>query len=352
MTTTITKTVKSAGGDYSSLSAWEAAQQGNLTVLDEIHEAQCFGFVDTTAVTIDGWTTDATRYIRVFADPSAVATLPYTTSGYRLEMSGAQPVVMVFEEYTRIERITVQATVTAGSNCGGMEFSGAATSDMRAIGCLVRGVMNGSNPNGQFGFRVDAGTAKFINCVALDYTDTGGSPPNPGFYTSGGTLYAYNCLTYNCRRGYRQDGGTFIAKNCLYDRGAQTTHEGFVGVFDAASDYNASTEADAVGTHARNSQTFTYVNTGTGDFHLTSSDAGARDFGVDLSADSIYAFAVDFDNVSRPQGSAWDIGATEAAASGFDAALMAAMDRPRPDIVFDLPQMVASGMAPSDRVNP
>jgi hypothetical protein len=38
--------------------------------------------------------------------------------------------------------------------------------------------------------------------------------------------------------------------------------------------------------------------------------------------------------------------------SGFDVALMAAISRPWRDIVMDRPSVVASGMAPPDRINP
>src|SRR3989338_10070796 len=54
---------------YTSLSAWEAAENRNLTVTNEIAVARIEGTwtnPDTTAVTIDGWTTDATRYIRIY----------------------------------------------------------------------------------------------------------------------------------------------------------------------------------------------------------------------------------------------------------------------------------------------
>jgi hypothetical protein len=43
------------------------------------------------------------------------------------------------------------------------------------------------------------------------------------------------------------------------------------------------------------------------DFHLTSADTAARDQGTNLSS----YFSTDKDGVSRPQGSAWDIGAYE-----------------------------------------
>lgn len=46
------------------------------------------------------------------------------------------------------------------------------------------------------------------------------------------------------------------------------------------------------------------------------------------------------------------MGHSEAAAPPFDAALMAAMNRPHPDLVFASPKIVASGMTPPDLVNP
>lgn len=38
--------------------------------------------------------------------------------------------------------------------------------------------------------------------------------------------------------------------------------------------------------------------------------------------------------------------------TNFDGALMMAMNRPWRDIAFDSPQVVASGMAPPDLINP
>lgn len=74
----ITHTVKSSGGDYTSLSAWESAQQrdltsgsaisGTITGTDgQIEKAECYNFDLNNTLTINGWTTTASNYIWVMA---------------------------------------------------------------------------------------------------------------------------------------------------------------------------------------------------------------------------------------------------------------------------------------------
>jgi len=63
-----------SGTNYTSLSAWEAGEQGDLTgARDEIAVAKCRctgGTADTTGLIIEGWTTDSTRYIKIWTDPA------------------------------------------------------------------------------------------------------------------------------------------------------------------------------------------------------------------------------------------------------------------------------------------
>ena len=68
MATTVVKTIRASGGDYTTLTAWEAANQGDLTLLDEIRIAECYndwptGLSDNLIIT--GSVTDATRYMKV-----------------------------------------------------------------------------------------------------------------------------------------------------------------------------------------------------------------------------------------------------------------------------------------------
>jgi hypothetical protein len=78
MPTVITKTVKSSLGDYSSVSAGEAGVQtlysSNFVTADVQVDLECYNFSDTTAVIVDGTTTDATRYLRVVRGRQAIVT--------------------------------------------------------------------------------------------------------------------------------------------------------------------------------------------------------------------------------------------------------------------------------------
>jgi len=75
---------------YTSLSAWEAGEQRDLTATDEIAVARIEGVwtnPDTTAVTIDGWTTDATRYIRIYTTLEARHGGVWSDAKYRLSVN-------------------------------------------------------------------------------------------------------------------------------------------------------------------------------------------------------------------------------------------------------------------------
>ena len=107
---------------YTSLSAWEAGEQRDLTATDEIAVARIEGTwtnPDTTPVTIDGWTTDATRYIRIYTTPEARHTGKWDNTRYRLESGnfGAK-IVNNQQDYTRIEGLQIHHSGGGGSSAG------------------------------------------------------------------------------------------------------------------------------------------------------------------------------------------------------------------------------------------
>lgn len=100
-------------------------------------------------------------------------------------------------------------------------------------------------------------------------------------------------------------GGTCFVKNNISD-GSGTSDFSFDGACTTAA--NFSSDATSPQTDNRN-KTFVFVDADNSDYHLDDTDAsGAKEGGVDLSADSVWAFSHDFDGDARVN---WDAGADE-----------------------------------------
>jgi len=131
-------TIKSSGGDYTSLAAWEAATQGDLTGLGPAI-AECYDLDDTTDVAIAGWTTTPTDYIEIRAADSARcngSTRAQTGNTYRLSGTDAGGQLRIAEEYVRIKGIEVRAnnaTPAIGFPAGTIS----APSDLRVEDCVL-----------------------------------------------------------------------------------------------------------------------------------------------------------------------------------------------------------------------
>ena len=107
-----TSTIKSSGGNYTSLSAWESAKQADLTGSGpEI--AECYDVDDTTPTTITGWTTTTSDYIEVTAATAARcngSTRAQTTNTYRLSGTNSSGQLRIAEDYVRVSGIEIKAT--------------------------------------------------------------------------------------------------------------------------------------------------------------------------------------------------------------------------------------------------
>jgi hypothetical protein len=132
---------------YNSLSAWEANTLGNqnaninaavagsvpyaaydLTTNNNIYMVACYAdAADTTAVTIDGWTTSATNYIKVYTPTSAseAGTSQRHTgkagTGYRLAPDTDAPgtpyrILGINEEFVRVEGIELDGSDVDNAN--------------------------------------------------------------------------------------------------------------------------------------------------------------------------------------------------------------------------------------------
>ena len=316
---TITKTIKPSGGDYTSLSAWEAGRNANLITSGNIEVAECYAMSDTTAVVIDGWTTDAADYIKIYTPTSERHVGVWNTSKYRLEVTGlvGSAAIINKESFVRIDGLQVSASQSSSSADVISTWSvDADNCELQFSNNILKGVSNtfGSGVYAYTG--AHTGKVKIWNNIIYDLTTATGFGIYCSFNASSANFYVYNNTVKNCGYGIYNQNATTPAKayNTLIS-GCTTAGS---GTWVAGTGYNATNNASMAytvtggATADRTSQTFSFV--GASDFHLTSGDAGARDYGIDLSADANLAFSTDIDAQTR--SGSWDIGADEYIATG------------------------------------
>ena len=309
MPTTITSTIKSSGGDYSSLTAWESAKQADIVAADQIQAAECYIFEDTSQLTIDGWTTDATRRIKIYT-PSSQRHNGVAGTGYRIQAAGFADAILIRENDVDIDGIA--GTQGTFPNDFILLNNSSAVYNVNITKCFADGAGAGRYP---IEISAASSTSKVYisNTLLINWSANGGIVLS----TANATVYLYNIAMEDCGTGaftfgVSRSAGTLVAKNCLIDsvsHGASAVD--FTGTFDAASTNNLSSDGTAPGSNAQLNKSPVYVNESGDDFTLSSSDTTAKDLGANLSSDSNLAVTDDILGTSRPQNSVFDIGAFE-----------------------------------------
>jgi hypothetical protein len=307
MPTTISHTIDVGGtGNYTTLQAWETAQQRDLVAVDEIAKAVCINTgtsADATQFTITGWTSDATRYCWITGESEPHGG-KWNTSTYYMEGSNSSTWFIVSQAYTKVEFIQINNTNNAGEGASVGAFDGAV---FNAV--IIRTSGTGA---GTFGFQHSSNTTTthLRNCLVYDFASAIGIQvrgPN------GGGDKVYNCTVQNCATGYQVTTGTGSrVSNCI----AQDCTTDFSGSWAAASNNNLDEDNTAPGANSVTA-TLTFVNKAGDDFHLDASDTAAINAGEDLSGDATNPVVADIDGNARPQGSAFDIGCDELVAAGL-----------------------------------
>jgi hypothetical protein len=280
MPTVQTITVRSGGlGDYSSLSAAEAGEQANLVTGDVQLDIECYAFADTTAVTVDGWTTDATRYVRIFTPTAERHDGKWDTSAYRLYVSGATfgNLLSLAEDYTRVEGIQVRNDSNFNR---GVDSTG---TGVLLDSCLV---LLPAVVDGYDGVKQSGGSLTVRNCVVLGGGGTSGI----------NAAAADNCTVVGWGNGFN----VATARNCYSGNNTGSDFNG--GSLTTCASEDATGTGGLTGV-AYSTANFTSVTGGSEDLHLVSGSA-LRGVGTDLSG----TFTEDIDGDTR---SAWDIGADE-----------------------------------------
>jgi len=339
MATEVVKVVDTGGGgDYSSLAAWEAdygtctqanypsmSGDGDLVGADLIAVADCrcsTGVADTDRVIIDGWTsTGADNYIKIWTDPDQGYRHDgkWNTSAYRLydnNNSGTNCILDIVEDVVKVEGLQFFEDADRTSfDPHAIKCSNTSSSTNIEISkCIVKAVNAASKTTYGIHLADSGGIYKVWNNII--YGSSGaywrglhvdGSPTSSDAYFYSNTIYYGGTSGIDWGIGTStSSGGNVVCKNNLVDVGGGLA---FRGSFAAASDYNASSDGTAPGTNSRTNQTFTFADAINENYHLDSTDTGAKDCGTDLSSDPYLAFTDDIDGDTRSVP--WDIGADE-----------------------------------------
>lgn len=303
----VIKSVKVSGGDYTSLTAAEAGEQRNLVAADEVAVIQIDGvwaLADTTPVVIGGWTTDATRYIRIYTTAMARHKGKWSTSAYRLSALTAD-VLGIYQEYVRIEGLQIENTNTSPSITAVRSVNGVWLLSNFIRTAITDNIGQGINIGTYGAGRVNIIVNNIIQMLSINPSSVG------LIIESTHTDYIYNNTIISNARGILS--GWDVNSTCINNL-VRAVLACFIVYAGSNHSHNASIDATAPGTNSRINQTFTFENWAAGDFHLATSDTGAKDFGKDLSLDPNYPFNIDIDGDIRTV--TWDIGADEVVQQG------------------------------------
>ncbi len=276
---------------YTSLSAWEAAQQRDLVASNEIAVARIEGTwtnPDTTAVTIDGWTTGVNNYIKIYTAPEARHGGVWDNTKYRLSNSGR--VIYNVEPYVRIDGIQIDNKTSTSQGMlsyqSGVEIS------------------NSIIKNSNIGLYLSGDNVKVKNCLIYD--------SNFGLRFAGANGFFYNCTYANNATAVYLDAKSSTLKNSIFtDNTTDMSSSGF-GVSQttySATDLSQSISGIPADQSNKFNQTFVFSNSVNKDFHLLNTDNSAKDQGVDLSVDPNFPFFEDIDGQNRTNP--WDMGPDE-----------------------------------------
>lgn len=306
--TTSIRRIMESGGDYTSLAAWESAQQRDLVANNKIAVGEIGGTwssPDTTGVSIDGWTTDALRYIEIRAIGNAKHLGKWDITKYILQVSNSSALI-IREPHCKIFNIQIYVDAVSASDqdCILIYTLPASTDPLVLVDrAILKGITTGNNWHCGVQTWSNSSTNIVIsNSVAFNFNGAGAA--NGGFSAAtAGDMTTYNCTAYNCLHSFYGVSSPILAKNCL----SQNCSNGFNGSFNASSTNNCSDlSSDAPGTNSITA-TVTFVDAANSDFRLAISNPSIKGKGVNLSNDAIYSFNYDIEGEIR--WDVWDIGA-------------------------------------------
>lgn len=307
---------------YSTLSAAIGGLPDPLTDDYTIECRASSGTADTTAVTIGLSTTaDYTLLIKPASSDDHDGT--WQTSAYRLEQANGTALSItggfgIVNNYS-FEGLQIRLSSQSANYQTLINIGSYRDGTVKFERCLIRGANNTSYrarliivlPDNRF-----TPETIFVNNIIYDVQGTPSHVANAVFYVSSdfapGPVYMYNNTIIGGAYLWYAAFGDFTGYDPINNIITAVDGTGLSAYTLGSPDYNMFDAAfDFGGANDENDLTFVFA--GSGDYHLDSTDTGARGKGTDLSSDGTYAFSDDIDGDTR---SAWDAGADEYVAAG------------------------------------
>jgi hypothetical protein len=276
---------------------------------------------DTTAVAINGWTTSADNYVKIYTTATARHQGKWDDTKYRMDKNfsvSAGQMIDIFTNYVRISGLQLKLTSSLSNSSYAIRNVG--SGEVNISDNIVNGILTGVGAGGGIaGQSSSAGMLKVWNNIVYGFVN--GTTTSRGFANCDnghGKNYFFDNTSYGNYYGFINacgSNGTF-KNNISYNN-----TDNYSGSFNASSTYNISgpTQTDAPGSNQQNAKVVNFVSSTTGseDFHLADTDTSARGAGVNLYNDANINVTNDIDSAARPATSTiglnWDIGADQTA---------------------------------------
>lgn len=282
---------------YTTIQGWETAVEGDLVTAGDIEKGECWDDGDfDEVVDINGSTTDSSNYMWLTSASGERHDGTHLNGVVNSRGTNTGVVFTLTDNFTLFEDMIVLD-------------GGAGASEHIIIGgdnCTLRNIISHTAPDHAIQNNGTAADTVLINCIVIDSDD------DAIHCRGGGSMSAYNSLTYNTTggRGFNAEStATIVATNCIsmvsslidyggagtvtqsYNISSDDTASGTGSVIDAVA---TTDDSPAAGIWVM----FENISAGTEDFHLkpaVSEVNEAEGAGTDVSGTTGYSLDIDLE---------------------------------------------------------